>query len=96
MSVIVTRTLTDTYLRRLDRGKYLALGGLVCLVLAGVLGFVFHVAQNIPDLVSNIMYPLTSGVGAFWAFVTGYRAYRDQFAWERITLEHGCWSERVF
>src|SRR5690348_16618234 len=76
MNVIVTETLTDTYVRRLDRGKYLALGGLVLLVLAGVLGFVFHVAQNIPDLVSNIMYPLTSGVGAFWAFVTGYRAYR--------------------
>ena len=76
MSVIATETLTDTYLRRLDRGKYLALGGLIVLVLAGVSGFVFHVAQNIPDLVSNIMYPLTSGVGAFWAFVTGYRAYR--------------------
>src|SRR5690348_10627739 len=76
MSSIATETLTDTYLRRLDREKYLALGGLVLLVLTGVAGFVFHVAQDIPDLVSNIMYPLTSGIGAFWAFFTSYRAYR--------------------
>lgn len=85
MSIVAAETLTGTYLRRLDRGKYLALGGLVLLVLAGVLGFVFHVAQNIPDLVSNIMYPLTSGVGAFWAFVTGYRAYRGPV---RLGLHH--------
>lgn len=76
MSITPVETLTNTYLRRLDRGKYLNLGVLIVLVLAGVLGFVLHVAQNVPDLVSNIMYPLTSGVGASWAFLTAYRAYR--------------------
>ena len=85
MKIIATDTLNDTYVRRLDRGKYLALGMLVCLVSAGWLGFVFHVAQNIPDLVSNIMYPLTSGVGAFWAFLTGYRASRGSV---RLGLHH--------
>lgn len=76
MSITPVKTLTNTYLRRLDRGNYLNLGVLIVLVLAGVLGFVLHVAQNVPDLVSNIMYPLTSGVGASWAFLTAYRAYR--------------------
>lgn len=85
MSIVAGETLTDTYLRRLERGKHVALGVLVLLVLAGWLGFVFHVAQNIPDLVSNIMYPLTSGVGAFWAFLTGYRASRGQV---RLGVHH--------
>lgn len=85
MSNITANTLTNSYLRRLDRGKYLALAALVFLVLAGVLGFVFHVAQNIPDLVSNIMYPLTSGVGASWAFLTAYRGYRGPV---RLGLHH--------
>lgn len=85
MSVVLSETLTNTYLRRLDRGKYLALGVLIVLVLAGVLGFVLRVAQNIPDLVSNIMYPLTSGVGASWAFLTAFRAYRGPV---RLGLHH--------
>lgn len=87
MNMVATYTLTDSYLKRLDRGKYLALVTLAFLVLAGVLGFVFHVAQNIPDLVSNIMYPLTSGVGASWAFLTAYRAYRGPV---RLGLLHAC------
>lgn len=85
MNIIANDELTHSYVRRLDRGKYLALAALVLLVLAGVLGFVFHVAQNIPDLVSNIMYPLTSGVGASWAFLTAYRAYRGPV---RLGLNH--------
>src|SRR5579872_2610705 len=75
MKIIANTELTYTSIRKLDRGKYLALVALIFLVLAGALGFVFHIAQNVPDLVSNIMYPLTSGVGASWAFLTAYRAY---------------------
>jgi signal transduction histidine kinase len=85
MKIIANAELTESYVRKLDRGKYLAVAALVLLVLTGVLGFVFHVAQNIPDLVSNIMYPLTSGVGAGWAFLTAYRAYRGPV---RLGLNH--------
>lgn len=85
MKIIANDELTSSYRRKRDRGKYLALTALILLVLAGVLGFVFHVAQNIPDLVSNIMYPLTSGVGAGWAFLTAYRAYRGPV---RLGLSH--------
>ena len=80
MKIIANTELTYAYVRKLDRGKYVALATLILLVAAGILGFAFHV-----DLVSNILYPLTSGVGAYWAFLTAYRAYRGPV---RLGINH--------
>jgi signal transduction histidine kinase len=77
MTTIASARLTYPSVRRLDRGKYLALAAVVFLTLTGLLGLLFHVAEpTYPDLVSNILYPLTSFVGASWALTTAYRAYR--------------------
>jgi hypothetical protein len=63
------------YLRKLERENYLALAAVVLLSAAGFCGLLYHVGGNTyPDFVSNILYPLTSFVGAAWAFVTAYRA----------------------
>jgi signal transduction histidine kinase len=68
--------LTLPYLRKLERENYLALAAVVLLSAAGFLGLLYHVGgSNYPDFVSNIMYPLTSFVGAGWAFITAYRAH---------------------
>src|SRR6266576_6270294 len=86
MEVNANARLTYLYVRRLDRGKYLALAVFAFLTMMGIFGFFFHVAQATdPDLVSNIMYPLSSGVGASWAFITAYRAYRGPL---RLGLQH--------
>jgi signal transduction histidine kinase len=67
--------LTLSYLRKLEREDYLALAAVVLLSSAGFFGLLYHVGgSNYPDFVSNIMYPLTSFVGAGWAFITAYRA----------------------
>lgn len=64
-----------SYLRRLERENYLALAAVVLLSAAGFCGLLYHVGgTSYPDFVSNIMYPLTSFVGAGWAFITAYRA----------------------
>jgi len=67
--------LTRSYLRKLERENYLALAAVILMSTAGFFGLLFHVGgASDPYLVSNIMYPLTSFVGAGWAFVTAYRA----------------------
>ncbi|GHO46244.1 sensor histidine kinase [Ktedonospora formicarum] len=74
---IASDRLTNVYTKGLQRGKYVALAILICMTLASILGFFFHVAEDrYPDLVSNIMYPLASGLGSTWGFLTAYRAYR--------------------
>jgi signal transduction histidine kinase len=76
MTTIASAQSTYPYVRKLDRGKYRALVVVVFLTLMGLLGLLLRVAQqHYPDLISNIMYPLTSFVGACWAFTTAYRAY---------------------
>src|SRR5437763_13913218 len=67
--------LTLSYLRKLERENYLALAAVVLLSAAGFCGLLYHVGGSVyPDSVSNIMYPLTSCIGAGWAFITAYRA----------------------
>ncbi|HYT42134.1 MAG TPA: hypothetical protein VEP90_07295, partial [Methylomirabilota bacterium] len=67
--------LTLSYLRKLERENYLALAAVVLLSAAGFCGLLYHVGGSAyPDYVSNIMYPLTSFVGAGLAFITAYRA----------------------
>src|SRR5690349_9487129 len=76
MTTIASAQSTYLHVRKLDRGKYRALAAVVFLTLLGLLGLLLRVAQqHYPDLISNIMYPLTSFVGASWAFTTAYRAY---------------------
>ncbi len=67
--------LTLSYLRKLERENYLALALVILMSAAGFIGLLFDVGGKYnPDLVSNIMYPLTSFIGAGWAFITAYRA----------------------
>ncbi|HWZ19735.1 MAG TPA: hypothetical protein VNW73_13130, partial [Ktedonobacteraceae bacterium] len=67
--------LTLSYLRKLERENYLALAAVVLLSAAGFCGLLYHIGgSSYPDYVSNIMYPLTSFVGAAMAFITAFRA----------------------
>jgi len=67
--------LTLSYLRKLERENYLAMAAVIFLSAAGFCGLLYHVGgRSDPDFVSNIMYPLTSFVGASMAFITAYRA----------------------
>ncbi len=74
-----TRTdarLSLSYLRKLELENYIALAGVVVLSVAGFCGLLYHVGgSTYPDYVSNVMYPLTSFVGAAMAFITAYRAH---------------------
>ena len=83
------------YVRKFEREKYLAIAVIIFLTLTGMLGMLFHVAEvAFPDLISNILYPLTSFIGASWAFTTAYRARwgplrleaQHQLAWLLIGL----------
>lgn len=75
MKTIADDRLTLPYLRKRDRENYLALAAVVLMSTAGLFGMLFHIGgESDPDLVSNFMYPLTSFVGACWAFTTAYRA----------------------
>ena len=87
--------LTLSYLRKLERENYLAMAAVIFLSAAGFCGVLYHVGGNsYPDFVSNIMYPLTSFVGASMAFITAFRARYGplklqpsrQFAWFLVGL----------
>lgn len=75
MKTNIDARLTISYLRKLERENYLALAAVVFLSTAGFFGLLYHVGgSTYPDFVSNIMYPLTSFIGAAMAFITAYRA----------------------
>jgi signal transduction histidine kinase len=75
MELEVDDRLTLSYLSKLERENYLALAAVVLLSAAGLFGLLFRLGgNNDPYLVSNIMYPLTSFVGAIWAFFTSFRS----------------------
>src|SRR5205814_3487621 len=66
---------THTYIRRLDREKYVALAAIVIISLTGFGGLYFHLGEVAdPDIISNILYPLASFIGAILALITAYRA----------------------
>jgi signal transduction histidine kinase len=68
---------TLAYITKLDREKYLALAVVICITLAGLFGLHFHVAEEIsPNLISTIMFPLSSLIGVYWALTTAYRTHR--------------------
>jgi len=92
---IADPALAPLYLKRLRRELYLALVAGAGMTLIGALGMLFHIAESAyPDLISNILYPLTSFVGASWAFLTAYRmrhgplrlAPSHQLAWLLVGL----------
>ena len=67
--------LTLSYLGKLERENYLALAAVILLSAAGFFGLLYHIGGSAyPDNVSNIMYPLTSFIGAAMAFITAFRA----------------------
>jgi signal transduction histidine kinase len=83
--------LTSGHLRRLDRGKYLALAAAFLLTLGGCVGLLVVVARGIySDPVSNVLYPLTSFLGASWALLTAYRAQRGR--WRLGSRQVLAWS----
>ncbi len=95
MKSILDAKLVHPYLRKFEREKYLAIAVIIFLTLTGMLGMLFHVAEvAFPDLISNILYPLTSFIGASWAFITAYRARwgplrlaaQHQLAWLLVGL----------
>src|SRR6202790_5849444 len=83
MKSILNAKLVRPDLRKFEPEKYLAIAVIIFLTLTGMLGMLFHVAEvAFPDLISNILYPLTSFIGASWAFTTAYRA-----RWGPLRLE---------
>jgi signal transduction histidine kinase len=75
MQINTDARLTLSFLRKLERENYLAMAAVIFLSAAGFCGLLYHVGgSSYPDFVSNIMYPLTSFVGASMAFITAFRA----------------------
>ena len=92
---IADPALAPQYVTRLRRELYMAIVAGAGMALIGALGLFFHIAESTyPDLISNILYPLTSFVGASWAFLTSYRmrhgplrlAPSHQLAWLLVGL----------
>ena len=92
---IADPALAPHYVKRLRRELSIAVVAGAGLTLIGALGLLFHIAESTyPDLISNILYPVTSFVGASWAFLTAYRMRRGplrlapshQLAWLLVGL----------
>ncbi len=82
-----TRTndeLTREYLQKLGWQNYLATTVFVVLVTVSIFWSLFHIGgdQGLMRL-SNTLYPLSSVIGAMWAFITAYRARRGPLRLER-------------
>lgn len=73
-----TEKLTFTSLQKLERQKYQALALFLFLTTISFIWLLFQFAfpQDGPALFSNIMYTLTSLIGAFWIFRTAFQASR--------------------
>ena len=78
MSARATEKLTFAAVQKLERQQYWALALLLFLVIISVIWLFFRFApqQDGPALFSNIMYTLTSLVGAFWCLYAAYQATR--------------------
>ncbi|HYL42798.1 MAG TPA: ATP-binding protein [Ktedonobacteraceae bacterium] len=95
MKTTVTADLTRDYLQRLERQNYLATMILVVIVTISIFWCLFHIGNStVLELFSNLMYPLSSAIGALWVGMTAYRARRGplrlaphhQLAWLLIGL----------
>jgi signal transduction histidine kinase/uncharacterized protein YigA (DUF484 family) len=91
----VTADLTRDYLQRLERQNYLATMILVVIVTISIFWCLFHIGNStVLELFSNLMYPLSSAIGALWVGMTAYRARHGplrlaphhQLAWLLIGL----------
>jgi signal transduction histidine kinase len=76
--------LTREYLHKLGWQNYLATTIFVVLVTVSIFWSLFHIGgdQGLMRL-SNTMYPLSSAIGATWAFITAYRARSGPLRLER-------------
>jgi signal transduction histidine kinase/uncharacterized protein YigA (DUF484 family) len=95
LKTTVTADLTRDYLQRLERQNYLATMILVVIVTISIFWCLFHIGNStVLNLFSNLMYPLSSAIGALWVGVTAYRTRRGplrlaphhQLAWLLIGL----------
>ena len=70
--------------KNLGRQNYIATTIFVVLATISIFWSLFHIGgdQGLMRL-SNIMYPLSSMIGAFWALITAYRARRGPLRLER-------------
>jgi signal transduction histidine kinase len=71
----ITADLTRTYLQKLERQNYVATACSVVIVTVSLLFCLFVIGgSNGTNLFCNIMYPVTSAIAAFFAFLTAQRA----------------------
>ncbi|HLX41167.1 MAG TPA: GAF domain-containing sensor histidine kinase [Ktedonobacteraceae bacterium] len=87
--------LTRAYLQKLGRQNYFATASAVVIVTFSFFWMLFHLAGSAKtELFANVMYPVSSLIGAFWAGLTAYRARngpvrlapKHQLAWLLISL----------
>ncbi len=72
------------YLQKLDRQNYFATTIFAVLATVSIFWSLFQIGDpKSLTLLSNIMYPLSSAIGASWAFTTAYRARRGPLRLER-------------
>jgi len=84
LKTLTNDELTRGYLQKLGWQNYLATTIFVVLVTVSLFWSLFHIGgdQGLMRL-SNIMYPLSSAIGAIWAFITAYRVRHGPLRLER-------------
>lgn len=95
MREVIGDKLTRAYLQKLGRQNYLATASAVVLVTISFFWLLFQLGGSYTTgLFANVMYPVASLIGAFWAGLTAYRAHKGpvrlapkhQVAWLLISL----------
>ncbi len=95
MKTVVGDKLTGAYLQKLSRQNYFATASAVVLVTISFFWMLFQFGgSNNTGLFANVMYPVASLIGAFWAGLAAYRArnspvrlaFTHQLAWLMISL----------
>ncbi len=77
MKTVVRTDVTRVYLRKLDQQNYLATGIVILIIVVSAFWMLFHLGgDGVVMLYSDLMYGMTSLLGAYFAFVTAYRAQR--------------------
>ena len=77
MKTFARTELRRDYLRKLDQQNYLATGIVIVVIVVSVFWLLFHLGGNkAVMLYSDLMYGLASLIGAYFAFITAYRARR--------------------
>lgn len=77
MKTVARTELRRDYLRKLDQQNYLATGIVMVIIVVSVFWLLFRVGgDNAVTLYSDLMYGVSSLIGAYFAFLTAYRALR--------------------